>query len=131
MILSCIVLAALAAGDIPTDRLPGVYTIVGKIGDDEYTGAVVIRKRGEAYLFQSITGTETEEGHSLGATVGVGLLDGKKLSVSWKSSTGMIGVTVYEVMKDGALAGRWISLPGAEEARTERLTRIAALPGTK
>lgn len=114
--------------DLLGDPLEGVYSIVGKEGDLDYTGSAVIRRVGSGYVMQTITTYLDPQGepHAFGSLVAVGLRDGDNMAFSWSVGK-TIGATMFKVEKGGALSGRWISLPGGE-VRTERLERIGPLP---
>lgn len=111
------------------DDLEGIYSVAGLEADLPYTGAATIRKFEDGYIVHVMTSALDEEGNARNSnsTVAIGLRDGNKLSLAWKTPT-ITGVTVYTIGKDGVLSGRWITLPGQGKERTETLKRIGDLP---
>ena len=117
--LTCLSLSCWA-DDFPD--LSGTYRCVGKNSDGSaYEGTVVIKRIGAASsatfnLTWDVAGAEY---------VGVGLLEGNKLSSSWAIPTDdgvVVGVIVYTVEKT-RLMGKWTSWPGTGAVMTETLTK--------
>ena len=99
----------------------GTYECLGKNSDgSNYRGTVTIKATEgskESFILKwNVGGSEY---------IGIGLLDGQKLSSSWAISTTQgvaVGIIVYDV--DGnTLKGRWTSYPGKGGVLTETLTR--------
>ena len=110
---------AAAADPPPDDRLPGTYVGTGTdVQGGDYRVTVKIEKEKDAYNVKWASPT--------GQTwVGVGVRTGDRLSVGWAGKTAkgvMVGVMVYEVQKDGTLAGTWTILGAKGVVRTETLT---------
>lgn len=105
---------------LANDPIEGIYSTVS---DDGYSGSVVIRKFGDGYSLQTSTHSEGK----LGYTISIGVMVENRLSTSWKAGEA-VGVTVYDIHKDGSMTGRWMMLPGNGELKTERLKKLGPLP---
>jgi hypothetical protein len=114
--------------DQPGDRevldITGYYTCSGKeTNGSRYTGIAVITKVKEIYVVQWTVG--------IGSTfLGVGIRQGNSLSVSWAqpADKGVVrGINVYRIDKGPMLTGRWATLPGDGELKTETLTYLKKL----
>lgn len=122
-----LVLLCLPLQGEPAD-IAGVYSIVGREGDNAYIGSANIHKSGDGYAVQMAVATiEDGEIKSFSTVLAVGLRSGDKLSIAWTSGK-VVGVTVYQIEKGGVLAGTWMTLPGTGTVRTETLKRIGPLP---
>ena len=115
-----VILNTSAAADPPPERgLAGTYVGSGTdIQGGEYQVTVTIEKEKDAYNLK----WESPNGQNW---IGVGIHTGDKLSVSWAGKTAkgiMVGVMVYEIRKDGTLAGTWTILGAKGVVRTETLT---------
>lgn len=110
-----------AAGDPETASIDGEYAGDGvDIQGQKYRTTVEVSKEKDAYQFKWTTAGQT--------FLGVGIRTGKLVSVSWvgRQPAGVIvGITVFEVKKDGSLAGRWTMLGARGVVRTETLTPTA------
>lgn len=107
------------AADPLTAKVEGVYTAKGEdISGVKYTATVEIKEEGDAFRVT----WKYANGVSF---IGIGLRDGKKLSVSWAGAAGegkvMVGVMVYEIQKDGTLEGKWTILGAKGKVKTETL----------
>jgi hypothetical protein len=105
---------SLAAQDVD---VTGTYTCQGKNPNGRtYTGRVEIVQKGDVYQVEWTIGRETH--------VGVGILEGRTLSVCWAVAEGSPGggIVVYRVERDGRLVGKWTSLGGRGEVYRETLT---------
>jgi len=117
----------LGAGEKPPpSKFEGIWRVSGTETGAEYVGVCMISRSGDAHYVQWSTFRDADNGPAFGQSIGIGIVDGEKFSVAWKSGAGL-GVTVYE-HKGKSIVGRWIGLPGSSEVKTEQLTRIAALP---
>jgi hypothetical protein len=117
-----LVILAIASGS-PADDKEKPPNVVGKYdcaGEDvsgaAYTATVTIKKTGDAYTVE----WELADGQKY---VGVGVLTGRTLAVSWLNQR-LIGVMAYTVEKDGSLTGTW-SVLGDPKGRVskEKLTK--------
>jgi hypothetical protein len=110
--------AAARAADPETVKIAGEYDGEGTdIKGEKYRVAVKIEEEGEAYRVT----WKTRDGQEF---VGVGIRTGKMLSVGWAGQQGqrvIIGTTVYEIQKDGTLAGKWTMLGAKGAVRAEKL----------
>jgi hypothetical protein len=126
LLLGCVLVVTpfLAADDKPAakDDKAKPPSVVGKFdveGEDvsgaAYTGAVTIKKTGDAYAVEWTVGEDT--------FIGVGVLTDRTLSVAWANRR-QVGVMVYTVEKGGTLLGKW-SILGDPKGRVmkEKLTR--------
>lgn len=106
------------AADPETVNVAGEYDGEGTdIKGQKYKVSVTIEEEGEAYRVT----WKTPEGQTF---VGVGLRNGKLLSVGWAGQQGqriILGTTVYEIKKDGRLDGKWTMLGSKGIVRTETL----------
>ncbi len=101
----------------------GIWSIAG----ETYDGAVVIRRMGPTYFLHYATGRHDGKGVHASASVGVGMLTGDVLAVSWVQGEGkLVGLTVYK-LKGREMVGRWTPLPGGGFG-TETLRFLATLP---
>lgn len=122
--------AVVAFSLAPAPRLfdPEKAAIVGEYGGAgvdingaKYTVTVKIEEEGDTY---KVT-WKMPDGQSY---IGVGVRNGKLLSVSWATQQGTrltIGITVYEVQKDATLKGRWSMIGAKGKTSTEILTPSA------
>jgi hypothetical protein len=112
---------AATVGDPETADIDGDYAGDGvDIQGQKYQTSVKVQKDKDAHLFRWTTGGQE--------FLGVGIRTGKLVSVSWvgRQPGGVIvGVTVFEVRKDGSLSGRWTMLGAKGVVRTEVLTPTA------
>jgi hypothetical protein len=104
-------------------RLAGEYDGAGCDFDGKpYTVRLVIAADGEAFRV-SWTGPGGRP------FVGVGLRTGRQLAVSWagRADEGRVwvGLTVYTVLPDGTLDGRWTTVNGKGRVRSEVLRPAA------
>lgn len=118
-----VIAPAAVADDKPAadpDKAPNVVGKYDCAGEDvsgaKYTGTVTVKKTGDAYAVE----WELADGQTY---VGVGVLTGRTLSVSWLNRR-LVGVMAYTVGKDGTLSGTW-SVLGDPKGRvaTEKLTK--------
>ena len=120
-LLGCFLLAVPVLADEPKD-LRGVYSCQGRNPDGgEYSGKVIIFRKGDAYiLLWSIGGLSHQ---------GVAILEGDLLSSSWapiatpNAPLSVPGIVVYKVQPDRKLVGRWTSESGI--MGTETLTFLS------
>jgi hypothetical protein len=106
-----------AKADDKAPSVAGKYDCAGEDTDGTaYTATVTIKKKGDAYAVE----WELADGQKF---VGVGVLTGRTLAVSWVNQR-MIGVMAYTVEKDGSLNGTWSALgdPKGRVAK-EKLTK--------
>jgi hypothetical protein len=102
--------------------ITGEYAGAGTdINGAKYTVTVKIEEDGDTF---KVT-WKMPDGQSY---IGVGIRNGKLLSVSWATQAGTrltVGVTVYEVQKNATLKGRW-SMIGAKGKVSEELLTPSA-----
>ena len=114
------------AAEPAAEVLEGVYLVVS----EKYDGACVIRRVGPTWLMHHVTGkVSANDGRfDVGSaqTLGVAILDGQKLAVSWMQN-GKHGVTIYTI-RGKQLDGKWSVFPGGGIGR-ETLHFLRALPG--
>jgi len=98
--------------------IDGHYACSGKDANNQpYSGAVIIARRGDAY----VVGWQIEENIS----VGVGLRQGNVLSVGFRGTGGVLGVCRYTIeVAEGKpiLKGQWTTAPGDGKTHVETLT---------
>jgi len=86
-----------------------------------YRGTVSITQKGDTYILKWTLPEDQQ--------VGVGILEGDFLSVSWLTRGGA-GVAAYKIRDDGnTLIGRWAMLGGDGRAFPETLSRKIAQKG--
>ncbi len=104
--------------DPETAKITGEYDGDGTdIKGQKYKVQVKIEQEGDAYRVT----WKTPDGQEF---VGAGIRTGKLLSVGWAGQQGprvIVGMTVYEVKKDGSLDGKWTMLGAKGVVRTETL----------
>ena len=109
--------------DPETSRITGEYEGDGvDIKGQKYRTRVTITTEGDAYR----VAWKTPDGQEF---VGVGVRDGRKLSVGWAGQAPkgvLLGVMVYEAGKDRKLSGKWTMLGAKGVVRTEELTPAPA-----
>ena len=91
------------------------------IKGQKYRVAVVIEEEKDTFKFT----WKTPDGQTF---IGVGIRTGRSVAVSWAGQQGMkiiVGLTVYEVKKDGSMEGKWTMLGAKGVVRTETLTPSA------
>jgi hypothetical protein len=106
-----------ASAPVHTQNLDpsGIYRCEGKSAEGRpYQAVVEIKKNGETYLLRWVT----PEGV---AHIGVGVVDGKNLSVGFFGST--VGVVVYAIEGSEKLTGQWTVLQANGVVYRETLTR--------
>jgi hypothetical protein len=110
--------SATVRADPETVKIAGDYDGEGTdIKGQKYKVVVRIDPEGDAYRVTWKTPDRQE-------FVGVGIRTGKLLSVGWAGQQGprvTIGMTVYEIKKDGTLDGKWTMLGAKGVVRTEKL----------
>jgi hypothetical protein len=110
------------AADPETADIVGTYDGAGvDIQGGKYKVMVKIEAEGDAYRFTWTTPTGQK-------FIGVGVRTGKMVSVGWAGEQGgkvVVGVTVYEVQKDGSLKGKWTMLGAKGVVKTETITPSA------
>ena len=121
-------LATLAFNPMARVADPETLDIVGDyagngsdINGAKYTVEVKIEKENDAY---KVT-WKMPDGQSY---VGVGIRNGKLLSVSWATQLGTkltIGLTVYDIQKDGSLKGKWSMIGARGKVSVEVLSPSA------
>ena len=93
----------------------GIYRCEGKSAEGKaYQAVVEIKKNGETYLLRWVT----PEGV---AHIGVGVIEGKNLSVGFFGAT--VGVVVYAIEGSEKLSGQWTVLQAEGVVYRETLTR--------
>lgn len=120
---------AFSLAPVPADKPAEVLTKIGgkydadgvDISGKKYASRTTIEAEGDAYrvTWKMPDGTEF---------VGIGIRNGKTLSVSWAGQQPqgvLLGVMVYEIKKDGSLEGKWTMLGAKGKISTETLTPIA------
>ena len=117
-----LLLLPFAGPDKPPEKpavveIEGHYACLGKVGEAEYAGYVVIAKRGEVYVVSwALPGS---------ATIGIAIREGNKLAVGCRGLDGVIGTVLYAIERDEAgnpgLAGKWAGLPGDGKQYSEQL----------
>ncbi|HVK09017.1 MAG TPA: hypothetical protein VM597_09600 [Gemmataceae bacterium] len=109
---------AARTADPETARITGEYDGDGTdIKGQKYKVQVKIEQEGDAYRVT----WRTPDGQDF---VGAGIRTGKILSVGWAGQQGprvIVGMTVYEIKKDGTLDGKWTMLGAKGVVRTETL----------
>jgi hypothetical protein len=121
-----VALSALAptaqAADPETVDIVGTYDGNGTdIQGGKYKVTVKIEGEGDAFKF-----TWTTPGGQ--KFFGAGIRTGKLVSVGWAGEQGtkvVVGITVYEVQKDGSLKGKWTMLGAKGTVKTETITPSA------
>lgn len=114
-----ITIPVVSAADPETVKIAGSYSAAGEdVSGKKYTANVEIEEEGDAYrlTWKYPGGVEF---------IGVGLRQGKTLSVSWAGQAGnkvMVGVMVYEIRKNGSLDGKWTILGAKGRVKTETLS---------
>jgi len=116
-------LSAVAIQDKPQD-LTGIWQVAGEDGDKAYHGVLLIRQEDD--------GTYNVRVSTIGSTTrGVGICKGNILSVGWAQAIGdshIVGVTVYEISKDGkSLDGEWRQIGENNAPRKERAKWLAKI----
>lgn len=113
---------AAAKADPETAKITGEYDGDGTdIKGQKYKVQVKIEQEGDTYRVT----WKTPDGQEF---VGAGIRTGKLLSVGWAGQQGprvIVGMTVYEVKKDGSLDGKWTMLGAKGVVRTEKLLPAA------
>lgn len=105
-------------------NLSGIYLLAGKENGKPYEGVAILEKFGNAYRARWSTLGESY--------YGVGIFQGKQLSMGWTVKDQGTGVTVYEVSADRkTLKGHWTALPGKGELVSETLTYLRPLSKPK
>ncbi len=104
--------------------IEGIWSVLG----DTYEGVVVVRRLGQTYFLHYAVGrTDGVKGVFASASVGVGILSGDLLSVSWvQGGEKATGLSVYKV-KGREMSGRWAPLPGGSIGG-EKLRFLSGLP---
>jgi hypothetical protein len=93
----------------------GIYRCEGKSAEGRsYQAVVEIKKNGDTYLLRWVTPQGI-------AHVGVGVIDGKNLSVGFFGET--VGVVVYAIESSEKLSGHWTVLQAQGAVFRETLTR--------
>jgi hypothetical protein len=93
----------------------GIYRCEGTSADGKpYQAVVEIKKNGGAYLLRWVTPGGM-------AHIGVGVVEGKSLSVGFFGAT--VGVVVYQIEGSEKLSGQWTVLQADGEVFRETLTR--------
>jgi hypothetical protein len=121
-VIFCLFSVVALGADPETSPITGDYEGDGTdIKGQKYRVSVVIEEEKDAF---KVT-WKTPDGQSF---IGVGIRSGKMLSVSWAGQQGtkiVVGLTVYEVKKDGSLSGKWTMIGAKGVVRTETLTPSA------
>jgi hypothetical protein len=107
---------AFAAPDkAPESNLVGIYSCEGTNPDGKtYAGIVQIIKHGDSYLVRWTMPDESQ-------VLGIGILNGGTLSVSYYGGTPSIVVYAIE---NGKLTGTWTAVGADGELFTETLTKM-------
>jgi len=116
LVMALMCLFGVSARAAEEKKIVGNYAVKGTNPDGkEYKGTAEITKDGDAYYVKWTIGKESH--------VGVGILDGDKLSVCWLVGEGGsgLGIVVYKVNKDGKLVGKWVAM-GRKDLLEETLT---------
>ena len=99
----------------PTQREPGWsgnYECDGTGERGQYRATLAIEQLTKTYRLR----WTMESGHRF---VGVGLVAGEELAVSYSDFSASVGLAIYAMDDGGVLRGRWTSV-GADETFTER-----------
>ena len=123
-VLIAVVAPAARAAEEP--RLEGIYLAKGLNPDGtEYRGVVDVAQRGDSFVVTwMIPYTDGETILLVPTAVGIGILEGGMLAVSYYGSK-MAGIVLYRIEDDGRrLAGRWVVAGGDGGAHSETLTKV-------
>jgi hypothetical protein len=121
-LLMALPVSTISAADPETAKIAGSYSASGEdISGAKYTARVEITTEGDSYRvnWKYTDGSEF---------IGIGLREGKTLSVSWAGQAGpgkiMVGVMVYTINKNGTMEGKWTILGAKGKVKTESLAPI-------
>ena len=121
-----IAVAAPAARAAEGPRLDGMYLSKGLNPDGtEYRGVVDVARQGDSFVVTwMIPYTDGETILLVPTAVGIGILEGGMLAVSYYGSK-MAGIVLYRIEDDGRrLAGRWVVAGGDGGVYSETLTKV-------
>jgi hypothetical protein len=112
--------------------LEGGYLSSGSNPDgSEYSGFVEIARHGDSFIVSWIFPKVTDDAILfVPSSVGVGIIHGEMLAVSYYSGR-MMGIVLYRIEESGnRLTGRWVAAGNDGTTYTETLTRLTIpLPG--